>query len=91
MNRWKKYSRNPLERVKIVNTKHSSKVNCLNCGRILRSEFRLCTNTSGYQKCGCGYENHFVLIGDFLWEVGLSKIEPKTSKKRDKKQAKLKL
>jgi hypothetical protein len=84
-------SNNPLERIKIVSAKYSSIVRCLNCGLILRSEFKLCNNDEGWQACSCGYNNHFTLIGDFLWEVRLIKIKPKEPKKKNKLSSQLKL
>lgn len=90
MEKWKKYSRNLLERVKIVSSKHSSKVNCLNCGRILRSEPILCTNDELYQFCPCGYKNYFTLVGDYLWEVSLVAIKRKEPNTKDKRAKQLK-
>jgi hypothetical protein len=76
MEKWKKYSDDPLERVKIVSVRDSSRVKCLNCGRILKSEFKLWDDGSGAHRCRCGYFNYFVLIGEYLWEVRLIKIPP---------------
>lgn len=73
---WKKYSDDPLERVKIVSVGDSSKVKCLNCGCVLKSKFELWDNDSGAHRCGCGYSNYFTLIGKFLWEVRLIKEPP---------------
>ena len=89
MERWKRYSSNPLERIKIVRTKYSPIVKCLNCGRILTGEFVIHCNDEGYQTCPCGCINFFTLIGDFTWEVCLIKIKPKESKKKLPKQLKL--
>ena len=73
MERWENFSRNPLERMKIAYTKHSSIVKCLNCGCALRGDFKIHTNSSGYLYCRCGYTNYFELIGEFLWEVTVGK------------------
>jgi len=70
MERWKRYKR-------IVSTKHSSSVRCLNCGRILRSEFELFCNDAGHHTCLCGYMNVLILIGDYKWEQSLVKAKAK--------------
>ena len=75
MEKWKKFSRDPLKRVKIASTRHSSKVKCVNCGRVLTSEFKIANNDAGYQRCRCGYTNYFTCKGDFLWEVIVGKTE----------------
>lgn len=75
MEKWKKFSRDPLKRVKIAYTGQSSIVRCVNCGRVLTSEFKIANNDAGYQTCRCGYTNYFKCIGDFLWAVVVGKTE----------------
>jgi len=75
MERWKRFSRNPLERVKIAYTKRSYIVRCLNCGQALSGDFKICSNSSGHIFCRCGYTNYFRLIGEFLWKVTIRKRE----------------
>jgi hypothetical protein len=41
MERWKNFSRNPLECMKIAYTKHSSIIECLNCGFALKGDFKI--------------------------------------------------
>jgi len=67
----------PPERVKLVNTRGSSNVYCLNCGRLLTSTFIVCCDDAGEQDCGCGYTNHFDLIGHKLWKLTLRKRRPR--------------
>ena len=69
MERWKRFSRNPLERMKVVYTKDSSIPRCVNCARSLTGDFKIRTNSSGYIHCRCGNTNYFELIAEFLWEV----------------------
>jgi hypothetical protein len=76
MEMWKKYSDDPIGRIKVVSTVGSSKMRCLNCGRFLKGQFRLWDNDSGTQSCGCGFLNYFTLVGDFLWEVRIIKKLP---------------
>jgi hypothetical protein len=76
MKKWIRYSRNPEERVMLLSTKHSSPVNCLNCGRLLRSEPYLLSNDSVSQFCPCGYDNIITFVEECLWEVRLKKVEP---------------
>ena len=75
MRKWIRYSKNPEDRIRYVSIKYTTKVNCLNCRRILRSEFKLCSNDEGYQTCQCGYTNYFTLVGDHLWEQSIGKSE----------------
>ena len=77
MEKWKKFSRDPLRRVKIAYTEHSSKVKLVNCGRVLKNEFKVTNNDAGYQTCRCDYTNYFTCIGDFLLEVIVEKTEMK--------------
>jgi hypothetical protein len=49
-----KVFKRPIKRVKIASTKHSSKIKCVNCCRVLTSEFKIPNNDAGYLKCRCG-------------------------------------
>ena len=73
MEKWINYSSNPLERERIVSTRHSGEIGCLNCGRILTSEFVLCNKEAGCHTCPCGFVNHLDLIGEYEWKQYLSK------------------
>ena len=69
MQKWMRFSRNPLERVKLVYTMGYSKPRCIYCARSLVGDFKISSNSSGYVYCKCGYTNLFELVGEFLWEV----------------------
>jgi hypothetical protein len=59
--------------MKIAYTKHSSIIECLNCGFALKGDFKIRANSSGCLYCRCDCTNYFELIGEFLWEVTVGK------------------
>ena len=75
MQRWKKFSRNPLGRTKLIYANGSSRPRCVYCGRSLSGDFKITSNSSGCVRCGCGYTNYFQLIDEYLWEVTVRKTE----------------
>jgi lysyl-tRNA synthetase class I len=68
-----------MRRERIVSTKSPSIVRCLNCGRILKTEFILISNDEGFHKCPCGYANYLELIGDYLWRQRIVRAKAKLS------------